>query len=73
MSMCYRDGGCGPYEMYSCNECPASKPDYLQRNIKKKPKTIYDLIHAMTAEELALLFSDIAEWMPEYAGKPMRF
>ena len=25
---CYRDGGCGPYEMRSCNECPASKPEY---------------------------------------------
>lgn len=29
---CYRSGGCGPYEMYSCNECPASKPEYLNRN-----------------------------------------
>lgn len=28
---CYREGGCGPYEMYSCNECPASKPEYLNR------------------------------------------
>lgn len=23
---CYRSGGCGIYEMYSCNECPYSKP-----------------------------------------------
>lgn len=23
---CYRDGGCGVYEMYSCSECPHSKP-----------------------------------------------
>lgn len=30
---CYRNGGCGPYEMYSCNECPASKPEYLKRYI----------------------------------------
>lgn len=30
---CYRSGGCGPYEMYSCNECPASKPEYLKRYI----------------------------------------
>lgn len=29
---CYRSGGCGPYEMYSCSECPASKPEYLTRN-----------------------------------------
>lgn len=28
---CYRAGGCGPYEMYSCSECPASKPDYIKR------------------------------------------
>jgi len=32
---CYRDGGCGPYEMLSCNECPASKPSYLERERKK--------------------------------------
>lgn len=32
---CYRDGGCGPYEMYSCSECPASKPEYLIRNNKE--------------------------------------
>lgn len=35
---CYRNGGCGPYEMYSCNVCPASKPEYLQRE-QPKPKT----------------------------------
>lgn len=30
MMTCYRKGGgCGPYEMLSCGECPASKPDYL--------------------------------------------
>lgn len=28
---CYRNGGCGPYEMYSCSECPASKPEFIQR------------------------------------------
>lgn len=27
---CYRQDGCGPYEMRSCNECPASKPEYAQ-------------------------------------------
>ena len=27
---CYKDGGCGIYEMYSCYECPASKPEYLK-------------------------------------------
>lgn len=28
---CYKDGGCGVYEMYSCYECPASKPEYLKK------------------------------------------
>lgn len=28
---CYRKGGCGPYEMYSCSECPASKPEYSEK------------------------------------------
>lgn len=22
---CYREGGCGPYEMYSCSACPWSQ------------------------------------------------
>lgn len=35
---CYRDGGCGPYEGLSCTECPASKPDYKQRNKTKTDK-----------------------------------
>lgn len=29
---CYKDSGCGPYEMCSCSECPASKPEYRIRN-----------------------------------------
>ncbi len=29
---CFRNGGCGPYEMYSCSECPASKPEYAKRD-----------------------------------------
>lgn len=35
---CYRQGGCGPYENYSCSECPASKPEYAERYKKEKPK-----------------------------------
>lgn len=31
---CYKSGGCGVYEMYSCSECPASKPEYLERQRK---------------------------------------
>ena len=32
---CYRSGGCGPYEMLSCSECPASKGDYIIKQIRK--------------------------------------
>lgn len=35
---CHRNGGCGPYEMLSCNECPASKLDYESVNSKIKTK-----------------------------------
>ena len=28
---CYKSGGCGVYENRSCNECPASKPEYVYR------------------------------------------
>lgn len=38
MSKCYRSGGCGPYENRSCNECPASKPEY---QLKDKNIDIY--------------------------------
>lgn len=44
---CYRNGGCGPYEMRPCNECPASKPDYAKKNMarevekKQMPKKFY--------------------------------
>jgi len=61
---CYRNGGCGPYEMYSCNECPASKSDYLQHNI-----TNADRIRAMTDEELAEFISGKARTFgEEYEG-----
>lgn len=32
---CYKSGGCGVYEMRSCSECPASKPEYLNMNVVK--------------------------------------
>ena len=32
---CYKkSGGCGSYEMYPCNECPASKPEYALKENK---------------------------------------
>lgn len=55
---CYRNGGCGPFEMYSCNVCPASKPEYLQRE-QPKPKTNADRIRSMTDEELAEWLNNI--------------
>lgn len=33
---CYRKGGCGPYEAYSCSECPASKSEYANKYINQK-------------------------------------
>lgn len=35
---CYKDGGCGIYEMYSCYECPASKPECLKRKSHEPQK-----------------------------------
>ena len=32
---CYKSGGCGVYENRSCDECPASKPEYLNKKVKK--------------------------------------
>ena len=41
---CYRNGGCGPYEMLPCNECPASKPEYRHKydtnNARKVVKVV---------------------------------
>ena len=56
---CYRNGGCGPYEMCSCYECPASKSDYVQVKTAPKPQTNADRIRSMTDEELA-------EFLTEY-------
>lgn len=39
MSMCYKlGGGCGVYENRSCEECPASKPEYL---LKRENMSIF--------------------------------
>lgn len=32
MSKCYKTGGCGCYEDRACNECPASKKEYLLKD-----------------------------------------
>lgn len=36
---------------------------------RRKPLTNYDSIIRKTPDELALWLSDIAEWLPHYAGK----
>ena len=45
--------------------------EWKQKNppIQRKPVTHYDLVHAMTAEELAEWLCDIAGWLPMYEGK----
>ena len=43
---CYRNGGCGPYEMYSCSECPASKSEYAQKQSTCSEKQQVRLIDA---------------------------
>lgn len=40
---CYRNGGCSPYEVRPCNECPASKPEYLNRSNAVKSKRVDEL------------------------------
>ena len=58
---CYRNGGCGPYEMYSCSECPASKSDYLQHDRKQKAITNADCIRSMTDDmQLAIFFASVS-------------
>ena len=40
---CYRSGGCGPYENRSCNECPASRPEYAKlREERERARIIND-------------------------------
>jgi len=51
---CYKNGGCGAYEMYSCSECPASKPEYAYKNEKKyiHKDTLLHLPTYLLVEEL---------------------
>lgn len=43
MSKCYKQGiSCGPYEHYSCSECPASKPSYLEKDDEDRMKKCVD-------------------------------
>ena len=49
MIKCYRDGGCGPYEMLSCSECPASKP--TQKAIEQL-KWYFEKDNGLAAEDI---------------------
>lgn len=60
---CYRDGGCGPYEMLSCGECPASKPEYLERyevSVAKPKESNFAKIQAMDRFGLADFLAGVA-------------
>ena len=49
---CYRQGGCGPYAMYSCGECPASNKAYLKRHFKQNMRKFYGFIELRESVEL---------------------
>ncbi len=56
MAECYKEGGsCGPYEHYSCSECPASKPSYKIRYINP--------------EEIELSYKQLANALREVYNK----
>lgn len=49
---CYKDGGCGIYEMYSCSECPASKPEYLKRTNTTQKLRVIESLHDVSKQIL---------------------
>ena len=58
---CYRSGGCGPYEMYSCSECPYSKPQEKQLDNKAELRTV--LGHEKLSEEEAHAVSEFIKYL----------
>ena len=48
---CYKNGGCGVYEMYSCSECPASKIEYLNKNKSEAIETTPEYFASVLADE----------------------
>jgi len=69
---CYKTGGCGIYEMRSCNECPASKPEYLTRD-RLKETNEHRIRHIWTARELAealITHRSEADWDYDYDEEP---
>lgn len=75
---CYKDGGCGVYEMYSCHECPASKPEYLKKK-EREPQTVEVVVELrnvtkqiMDSELLTLLRQYGAVVIPSRMGEECR-
>jgi len=65
---CYKSGGCGAYEMYSCSECPASRPGYGSNR-----KTNIDIIRSWPARKLAdalITYHEEAIWDYDYDDEP---
>lgn len=62
---CYKDGGCGIYEMYSCYECPASKPEYLKRKSREPQRlqaigNLHDVAKQILDDEVVILLRQYA-------------
>lgn len=53
---CYRKGGCGPYEAYSCSECPASKPEYANKYISQKAVAadVVEVVHGEWKDDVLI-------------------
>ena len=55
---CYKSGGCGVYEMRSCSDCQASKPEYADKaditkdesDISEDQLTLWDWINGKDNE-----------------------
>lgn len=72
---CYKSGGCGVYEMYACNECPASKPDYVKKQATDKESLLKSLLAkrdnplmdniVLKKEDLAILIPALDKSVPK--------
>ena len=64
---CFRRGGCGPYEGYSCTECPASKPEYAEK--RKTPTKIEMDAVAVRDRNIRILRTENGELRDEIEAK----
>lgn len=60
---CYKIGGCGVYENRSCDECPASKPEYLNKNNSELEKA--NALVEKYKRELDAAISDMKVWLAQ--------